>query len=422
MGPLFFLVTVQLAPAAIVDHIHDFVKEGIDLRAGRIEAKSDPFWKGLRKLDSELWLDTGDIEAAAALWTEEFTALTTNNILLNAEVQKGIYDSLIQKAAHLLSELDARTQVIEIAFILNARHGLRLAQRFGARVSVELHTDLAHNIESSVAYGRRYHDICPEQFIVKVPLTPSGLIAMRRLREEGIPVNFTLGFSARHNYIATVFGAPSYVNVFLGRLNAYMADHDLGDGKLVGEKAALASQREVRSLARNNNEPTRQIAASLRGAGQIADLAGVDVYTIPVAVAAEATEKLSGEWERNVDNDYTIHVNEGVSESDLRLQTLWEISESDNRLAENLTSYVPQTADELVEQAHDCAAGDLFPKLSNEELARIAGDGKMPKHTFWAERIKSGELAIDTLLNLAGLASFTSDQEALDDRIRKLIR
>ena len=38
-------------------------------------------------LGSELWLDTGDIEAAAEPWTEEFTALTTNNTLLNAEVQ-----------------------------------------------------------------------------------------------------------------------------------------------------------------------------------------------------------------------------------------------------------------------------------------------------------------------------------------------
>lgn len=283
-------------PADVVDRIHDFVKDGIDLQSGRLETQSDPFWKGLCTLGSELWLDTGDIEAAAELWTEEFTALTTNNTLLNAEVQKGIYDDLIQKAADLLSHLDIQTQIIEIAFILNARHGLRLAQRFGARVSVELHTDLAHDIESSISYGRRYHNICPEQFIIKVPLTPSGLIAMRRLREEGIPVNFTLGFSARHNYIATAFGAPSYVNVFLGRLNSYMADHDLGNGKLVGEKAALASQREVRSLSLDNEQPTRQIAASLREAGQIADLAGIDVYTIPVAAAAEATEKLSGEW------------------------------------------------------------------------------------------------------------------------------
>ena len=408
-------------PPNRVDLIHNFVKEGIDLQRGRIATESDPFWKALCLAGSELWLDTGDIEAATALWTDEFTALTTNNTLLNAEVQKGIYDDLIQKAAGVLTGLDIQTQIIEIAFILNARHGLRLAQRFGGKVSVELHTILAHDIERSVSYGQRYYEICPEHFIIKVPLTPSGLIAMRRLREDGIPVNFTLGFSARHNFVATAFGAPSYVNVFLGRLNSYIADHQLGDGKLVGEKAVLASQRVVKNLSQNNREPTLQIAASLRAAGQLPYLAGIDVFTMPVNVATDAKQELSGEWQSSLENEYTVHLNDGISESDLRIDTLWEISESDQRLTDSLTANSPQTADEIVNRAHDLDAGDLFPKLSDEELAQIADDGKIPKHEIWGDRIKSGELAIDTLLNLAGLASFESDQGELDDRIEKLI-
>ena len=408
-------------PSDRIDLIHNFVKEGIDLQRGRIEAESDPFWKALGLSGSELWLDTGDIEAATALWTEEFTALTTNNTLLNAEVQKGIYDDLIQKAVGVLTGLDIQTQIIEIAFILNARHGLRLAQRFGGKVSVELHTILAHDIERSVSYGQRYYEICPKHFIIKVPLTPSGLIAMRRLREDGIPVNFTLGFSARHNFVATAFGAPSYVNVFLGRLNSYIADQQLGDGKLVGEKAVLASQRVVKNLSQGNQERTLQIAASLRTAAQLPYLAGIDVFTMPVNVAADAKGELSGEWESSIENEYTVHLNAGVSDSDLRIDALWEISESDRQLTDSLTADIPQTADEIVDRAHDLGAGDLFPKLSDEELAQIADDGKIPKHEIWGYRIKSGELAIDTLLNLAGLASFESDQKELDDRIEKLI-
>ncbi len=408
-------------PSDRIDLIHNFVKEGIDLQRGRIEAESDPFWKALGLSGSELWLDTGDIEAATALWTEEFTALTTNNTLLNAEVQKGIYDDLIQKAVGVLTGLDIQTQIIEIAFILNARHGLRLVQRFGGKVSVELHTILAHDIERSVSYGQRYYEICPEHFIIKVPLTPSGLIAMRRLREDGIPVNFTLGFSARHNFVATAFGAPSYVNVFLGRLNSYIADQQLGDGKLVGEKAVLASQRVVKNLSQGNQERTLQIAASLRTAAQLPYLAGIDVFTMPVNVAADAKGELSGEWESSIENEYTVHLNAGVSDSDLRINTLWEISESDRQLTDSLTADIPQTADEIVDRAHDLGAGDLFPKLSDEELAQITDDGKIPKHEIWGHRIKSGELAIDTLLNLAGLASFESDQKELDDRIEKLI-
>ena len=265
------------------ERIAALAKQGIDLKVGRLKPTSHPLWAALRKVGSELWLDTGDIEAATPLYTSEFTALTTNNTLLNKEVQKGTYDELVRTLATELKDLDEQTRVIEIAFILNARHGLRLAQTFGGKVSVELHTDLAHDIERSVHYGRRYFAICPEHFIVKIPLTPSGLISARTLRLEGIPINFTLGFSARHNHLAAAFTQPAYCNVFLGRLNAYIADNKLGDGRMVGEKAMLASQRAVTKVGGGR---TKHIAASLRGAGQVADLAGIDVYTMPTTVAA----------------------------------------------------------------------------------------------------------------------------------------
>ena len=64
---------------------------------------------------------------------------------------------------------------------------------------------------------------------------------------------------------------------------------------------------------------------------------------------------------------------------------------------------------------------DMFPYLSDNDLKYISDDGKIPKHDRWAQRIKAEELAIDTLLNLAGLASFTSDQAQLDSRIERII-
>ena len=73
-----------------------------------------------------------------------------------------------------------------------------------------------------------------------------------------------------------------------------------------------------------------------------------------------------------------------------------------------------------MDRAHQLGAGDLFPRLSEDDLSAIAAGGKIPEHTRWAGRVKQGELAADTLLNLAGLASFTADQEALDERIRRL--
>jgi transaldolase len=81
-----------------IDMVRDFVLEKASEMAVDMTHKPDPFWKGLRDAGTELWLDTGDIDAAAKLWTDEFSGLTTNNTLLNKEVQKGIYDQVIKES------------------------------------------------------------------------------------------------------------------------------------------------------------------------------------------------------------------------------------------------------------------------------------------------------------------------------------
>jgi hypothetical protein len=109
------------------------------------------------------------------------------------------------------------------------------------------------------------------------------------LKDSGVRINFTLEFSARENVIVTRVARPDYLNVFLGKVGAYMINNKLGDGSGAGEKAVIAS------------------------------------------------------------------------------------------------------------------------------------DGKIPVHSRWEKKISNGEIAPDTLLTLAGLASFTADQEMLDQRIRNII-
>lgn len=405
----------------IAEDIRQFVLEEAPLPGPPVQYSSDPFWKGLKDTGTELWLDTGDIDAAGSLWCREFSGLTTNNTLLNIEVQRGIYDELIEKAGRVLKGLDFKEKVVEVAFILNAVHGLRLVRRFGAKVSVELHTDFAHDVERTIFYARQFHSIEPENFIIKVPLTPEGLIATRRLREEGIPVNFTLGFSARHNYIATLYSFPSYVNVFLGRLNSYIIDNRLGDGLMVGERATLASQRWVSSLSKERGKVTKQIAASMRQASQLRDLAGVDVFTMPVKVAESAKKELSGEWKSRLESEYEVKLYDGVKDEGVGLSKLWEVSEGEQCYARALVDNPPSAGQELVEMAFDYGIHDLFPRLSEEETRQIASDGKIPLHKRWESRIGNGKAAIDSLLNLAGLASFAQSQQELDERIKRLI-
>jgi len=168
--------------------------------------QSDPLLARLKELGTELWIDTGDLELAQSIWKNELTALTTNNTLANQVVQSGVMDAVIQETVDKLGEAaSSRSReelVMEIGFVINCRIALRLVEAFKVKVSVELHPSISRDIEKSVEYGKRYFAVCPEYFTVKVPLTPEGLLTTRRIRQENIPVNFTLGFSARQNYLA----------------------------------------------------------------------------------------------------------------------------------------------------------------------------------------------------------------------------
>lgn len=380
----------------------------------------DPFWQGLKNVGTELWLDTGDMDEAEKLWSAEMTALTTNNTLINREIQKGIYDDYILKAKEIVHALPIAEQVREIAFILNARHGLLLAKKFGGYVSVELHTAYAHDIDAIVEFGLRYHAICPDQFIVKVPYTASGLLGARKLRELGVKVNFTLEFSARQNVLVAAVTKPNYLNVFLGRLGAYIKEGQLGDGAGVGERAVLASQQWVNKLTSTNATPTRLIAASLRNAQQLELLAGTDVFTMPVNVAADGKKVLNGHFNSRLDEIYDVKLTDKAK--GMGVEKLWEVSDNVVSLAHDLDQNLPKNGDELIDRAREAGCIDMFPELSSLDYHNLMMDGKIPKHDRWALRLYSGEVAIDTLLNLAGLASFTSDQAQLDERIEKIIR
>ncbi len=403
----------------IVDRLGELIRE--DVSEQRVEPEADSFWGALAAAGTELWLDTGDIDAARGLWTREMTSLTTNNSLLNNEVQKGIYDDFIRKVGGILEDLDSDATVREVSFALNAHHALRLVNAFGGLVSVELHTDLSHDLDGILYYGQRFFDISPDHFIIKVPLTATGLLGTRMLRERGVPVNLTLGFSARQNALVTLFAKPNFCNVFLGRLNSFVADHDLGDGENVGEKAALSSQRIVTKLAKGGEPPTKQIAASIREPAQLTRLAGIDVITMPPKVAGPAREELSGEFSSQLDSQLTIDVNPKVDQKSVRIEKLWEVEDELVDLGENLDEDPPHSGEAVVDRAIGYGFGELFPKLSDEDRQRIEADGKIPDHAYWADRIRREDVAIDAMMNLGGLAAFTADQRALDDRVRGLL-
>ncbi len=397
--------------------ISDYIWKNLSEK--HVAAKKDPFWESLHETGTELWLDTGDIDVAESIWSAEMMALTTNNTLLNNEIQKGIYDIFIAEAKPIVKELPFEERVKEIAFILNARHALRLSLKFGAFVSVELHTSTAHDIKAIEYYGKRYHEISPEKFIIKVPYTAEGLIGARHLREAGIRVNFTLGFSARQNVLVTRVARPDFANVFLGRIGAFVADNKLGDGTGVGEKAVISSQNWITGLSARNPWQTRLIAASLRNSSQLELLAGTDVFTIPPKVAVAGRKSLSGKFSSQIHAEYEANLNPSANEA--HIEKFWDVDDKVLGLADRLAANVPATGAELVHIAVEEGCEDMFPSMSREEKAFVKSDGKIPVYSRWEARIKEGKNSPDTLLGLAGLASFTTDQEMLDQRIAGII-
>lgn len=110
------------------------------------------------------------------------------------------------------------------------------------------------------------------QVVVKVPLCPDGLGAVKELTALGIKTNVTLVFSANQAVLAAAAGA-TYVSPFVGRLD------DIGeDGmKLIYDVVEIFDLYGIE---------TKVIAASLRHPAHVLECAkaGADYATVPFKV------------------------------------------------------------------------------------------------------------------------------------------
>jgi len=386
--------------------------------------QSDPTMARFKETGTELWVDTGDLEKAQSIWKSEFTALTTNNTLANQVVQTGVMDEVIHQTISRLNEvasgLTEEERVTEVGFVINCRIALRLVRAFKTKVSIELHPSMSRNIGRTLDYARRYYRVCPEYFIIKIPLTPEGYLSVRTLRKEGMPINFTLGFSARQNYLAARLSNPEFVNVFLGRLNQVVSENSVGEGDLVGEKVALATQEALLRVRKQYPEVgTRLIGASIRSGEQVAFLAGLDVMTIPPSAMEEFLKMKHpvGTMSSNIGKD----INPEIDFSHLhgpRFHKLWEVPDAFVQFVNDLLASTNLDSMNGGEMESFCRERnvDLFYPFSPAQLKKILDLGKIPRLGEWSQ-----EVALDDLMTQSALQSFSKDQASLDDRIRSFL-
>ncbi|SSC11771.1 putative transaldolase [Mesotoga infera] len=111
-----------------------------------------------------------------------------------------------------------------------------------------------------------------EHVVVKIPMTPDGIRAVKALSEEGIKTNVTLIFSSLQGLLAAKAGA-TYVSPFVGRLD------DVGND-------GMQLVAELNEIFGNYGFATEIIVASVRHPRHVlqAAMIGADIATIPYEV------------------------------------------------------------------------------------------------------------------------------------------
>lgn len=134
-----------------------------------------------------------------------------------------------------------------------------------------------------------------KNIVIKIPMIPEGLKAVKVLAAKGIKTNVTLIFSAAQALLAARAGA-SYVSPFVGRLD------DISDNgiTLVSDIAEIFAIHDI---------PTEIISASIRGPQDVTDSAkvGAHIATVPYKVIMQMTkhpltdagiEKFMADWNK----------------------------------------------------------------------------------------------------------------------------
>jgi transaldolase len=131
--------------------------------------------------------------------------------------------------------------------------------------------------------------------VVKIPLIPEGLKAVRTCADEGIKVNVTLCFSATQALLAAKAGA-SYISPFVGRLDDIATD----GMQLIGE---------ILEIYNNYDFKTEVLVASVRHPMHVQQAArmGAHVATCPFSVLIQLAKhpltdlglaKFLSDWEK----------------------------------------------------------------------------------------------------------------------------
>jgi transaldolase len=144
----------------------------------------------------------------------------------------------------------------------------KICQMVDGPVSAEVISETAAEmVKEAQGLAKIHKNIC-----VKIPMTPEGLKAVKKLSALEIPTNVTLIFSPIQALLAAKAGA-TYVSPFVGRLDDISQD-------------GMETIGQITTIFNNYGFETEIIVASIRHPVHVltAALMGADIATIPYKV------------------------------------------------------------------------------------------------------------------------------------------
>jgi transaldolase len=150
------------------------------------------------------------------------------------------------------------------------------------------------NHDDMMREAREYAALRPN-IVVKIPLIPEGLKAVRTCADEGIKTNVTLCFSATQALLAAKAGA-TYISPFIGRLDDISTD-------------GMQLIEEIVQIYDNYGFDTQVLVASVRHPMHVHQAAriGAHVATCPLSVLLQlckhpltdlGLQKFLSDWEK----------------------------------------------------------------------------------------------------------------------------
>ncbi len=211
----------------------------------------------------KFFLDTGSVkEIRAGAESGYLDGVTTNPTLIAKEGRKDFHAVMKEICAIVDGPVNAEVTAADTAGMLKQAMSLK---------------EIAPNI------------------IIKIPMTPDGLKAVKSLSAQRVPTNVTLCFSPLQALLAAKVGA-TYVSPFIGRLD------DVGT-------IGMDLIRQIREIYDNYDYQTQILTASVRHPIHVleAALAGSDVATMPFKIFQQmvkhpltdiGNEQFNADWKK----------------------------------------------------------------------------------------------------------------------------